>query len=63
MFLEIEAPERDLLLDLLEARIRELGPEIRRTATLDYRERLKTDLHRLEHRLHRFHEADWDVNG
>lgn len=44
MNLDVNAEELRLLTDLVESRIRELHPEIRRSMETEYKERLKHEL-------------------
>lgn len=41
MSVELTQPERDLLRQLVDAALREIGPEIRRTQTYSYKDDLK----------------------
>jgi hypothetical protein len=41
MSIELSPEERDLLLQLVDSALREIGPEIRHTTTRDYRDDLK----------------------
>lgn len=41
MHLELTHRERDLLTQLVDSALREIGPEIRRTMTYDYKDDLK----------------------
>lgn len=63
MFIELEKEDRDELITLVEARIRELGPEIRRSRTSRYHDGLQRQQHRLERLLHRLHETEYDVTA
>jgi len=54
MSAELTQQERDLLTQLVDSALRELGPEIRRTMTYDYKDDLKKQrdtLRRLRDRL------------
>jgi hypothetical protein len=54
MSVELTGQERDLLTQLVDAALREIGPEIRRTMTYDYKDDLKQQretLRRLRARL------------
>jgi hypothetical protein len=54
MSVELTQQERDLLTQLVDSALRELGPEIRRTMTHDYKDDLKRKretLRRLRDRL------------
>jgi len=53
MMVEITSAERDLLVGLVEHRIEDLGPEIRRCQCFDYQEELKEERKNLEHLLNR----------
>jgi len=61
MFVEIDRTDRTLLIELVEGRLRELGPEIRRCANSGYQQTLQDKKGALQHILHRLHEAEWDV--
>ena len=41
MSVDLTQHERDLLVQLLDSALREIGPEIRRTQTYDYKDDLK----------------------
>lgn len=41
MSVELTQQERDLLTQLVDSALREIGPEIRRTQTFDYKDDLK----------------------
>jgi hypothetical protein len=47
MGVELTQEERDLLRQLVDAALREIGPEIRRTQTYDYKDDLKHQRHTL----------------
>ncbi len=54
MSVELTQQERDLLTQLVDSALREIGPEIRRTMTYDYKDDLKKQrqtLRRLRDRL------------
>ena len=54
MTIELNSEERDILIHLLDREISDLGPEVRRTRTSDYRAELKAEkqtLRRLSERL------------
>ena len=54
MSVELTQHERDLLTQLVDSALREIGPEIRRTMTYDYKDDLKKQrqtLRRLRERL------------
>ncbi len=54
MSVELTQQERDLLTQLVDSALREIGPEIRRTMTYDYKDDLKEQrqtLRRLRDRL------------
>ena len=54
MSVELTQQERDLLTQLVDSALREIGPEIRRTMTYDYKDDLKKQrqtLRRLRKRL------------
>jgi hypothetical protein len=57
MNLEIKEEEYNLLVDLLEARVEELHPEIRHSKDQDFKEHLKHDLHCLSDLLQRLKAA------
>ena len=61
MFIEFAPEERDELIQLVEARVREMAPEIRRSRTSQFRDQLQQKQHRLQRILHRLHESTWDV--
>ncbi len=49
MNIEVSPKERDLLLELVDAACREIGPEIRRTRTFTYKDDLKEQRRTLRH--------------
>ena len=49
MSVELTQQERDLLRQLVDAALREIGPEIRRTQTYSYKDDLKTQRRTLLH--------------
>ena len=49
MSVELTQQERDLLTQLVDSALRELGPEIRRTMTYDYKDDLKKQRETLRH--------------
>lgn len=53
MRLEIKEEEYDLLVDMLEARVEELHPEIRHSKDHDFKDHLKHDLRCLSELLQR----------
>jgi hypothetical protein len=53
MQFEISPKERDLLVDLVEGRIHELHPEIRRSMDHDYKDNLRQELRCFEELLSR----------
>ena len=61
MFLEIEHAQRSLLIELVESRISELGPEIRHTRDSKFHDKLKAQKVALTELLQRLHEAEYDV--
>lgn len=60
MILELNKVERELLMNLVDSRIGELHPEIRRTMDFNYRDNLKRELHCYQNLLTRLHESDTD---
>src|SRR6185295_11233987 len=60
MYLELDLKEVTLLTDLVEGRISELGPEIRRTDQSEMHDRLKFEREDLQKILHQLHESVWD---
>ena len=63
MFLEIEGQGYDLLIELLESRIAELDPEIRRSQSSRFHDQLKQQQDTLQGMLRRLHESAWDVSA
>jgi len=63
MFLEMTRDEHVLLVGLVEARIHEIGPEIRRSRDYKYHDRLKGELELLQKLLHHLHESECDVTS
>ncbi len=61
MFLELTATERDAVLELVEARIRELRVEVRHAQVYQFRCELNKQLEVLEHVKERFETSQWDV--
>jgi hypothetical protein len=61
MFLQIDHQKRALLLELVEMRIREIGPEIRHCRDSEYHDKLKREKIALNEILHQLNEAEWDV--
>ncbi len=53
MTLQLTPQERDLLLDIIDSRIKELHPEIRRCQVSSYRDQLKEQLSCFESLLQR----------
>lgn len=49
MRIELTQPERDLLAQLVDAELREIGPEIRHTRTYTYKDDLKERRKALQH--------------
>ncbi len=49
MNIELTQRERDLLTQLVDTALREIGPEIRRTMTYDYKDDLKDQRQTLRH--------------
>jgi len=49
MNIELTQRERDLLTQLVDTALREIGPEIRRTMTYDYKDDLKDQRQMLRH--------------
>jgi len=62
MFLELNHEDHEVLLRLVEARLSELGAEIRRCMKPDLRPALLNEKRGLVHLVHRLHEAEWDVS-
>jgi hypothetical protein len=60
MFLELGVQEVSLLTQLVEERVADLGPEIRRTERSEMHDSLKGDRETLQRVLHQLHEAVWD---
>jgi hypothetical protein len=63
MLLELNTEERGLVVGLLESRIREIHPEIRRSRDYKYHDGLKHDLEVLEGILNRLQESEPDVRA
>ena len=61
MFLELNREENKLLTELVEARIGELGSEIRRSRDSAFHDKLKAHKQLLQKILRHLHEAEWDV--
>jgi len=61
MYVELPREEEAVIVELVRARIRELGPEIRRCRDHKYALQLKADLHTLQRLLQRLHESEWEV--
>ncbi len=58
MKLELDNKQRDLLVDLMESRVSELHPEIRRSMDHTYKDHLKQDLESFEELLERLKSLD-----
>ena len=63
MFLDIDYEKRALLVELVEARISEMGPEIRHTRDSKYHDKLKQQKEMFTEILHQLHEAEWDARS
>ena len=63
MYLELEGRERHLLIELVEARIGELGPEIHRSRSSSYHDRLREERHAYQRLMHRLRESSYDVTS
>ncbi len=64
MFLEMNRSERELMMELVESRLSEIGSEIRRCMNSSFQGSLKQTketLQKLQKLQHRLHEAEWDV--
>ena len=61
MYFQLTKEELQHLCRLVQSRIDELHPEIRRSMDHRYKEKLRQELQELERLLHRFHECDCDV--
>lgn len=57
MTIELDSEERDILIHLLDREISDLGPEVRRTRTSDYRAELKAEKQMLKGLLERLRES------
>ncbi|MCE9546511.1 MAG: hypothetical protein K8T25_13475 [Planctomycetia bacterium] len=60
MQLELGQRELSLITQLVEARISELGPEIRRSDNRDFHDALKNDREVLVQLVQQLHECAWD---
>ena len=60
MYLDIDYEKRALLVELVESRIGEMGPEIRRSRDRKFHDELKHQKEMLTEILHQLHEAEWD---
>ena len=60
MHVEISQKEQQILLDLLESRVRELHPTIRRSRVSEVTDELKCDLEDIERLLERLRSATTD---
>jgi len=58
MTIELNNEERDILIHLLDREISDLGPEVRRTRTSDYRAELKAEKQTLRRLLERLRTMD-----
>lgn len=63
MYFQLTRDEIRLLERLLQSRIEEIHPEIRRSMDHRYKHQLRDELEQLERLLHRVHEADCDVTA
>ena len=63
MYVELEGKERELMIGLVEARIGELAPEIRRCRNSSYHDKLREELHAYQRLLQRLHESSYDVTS
>lgn len=63
MSIDFTPEEREQLVQLLEARIHELGPEIRRSRNSRFHDELQEQQRKLQRLLHRLHESAWDVTA
>lgn len=63
MNLELAADERDQMLELLEARIRDLRVEIRRAERHEYHDELTTQMKCLERLVDKLETSPWDVTA
>jgi hypothetical protein len=63
MFIEVDREQHRLLVGLVESRISELHPEIRRCRDYRFSEGLKHDLEVMQELLHKLHEAECDVQA
>ena len=61
MYLDIDHKQRAMLVELVEARISELGPEIRRIRDSKYHDELKQKKQDFTELLHQLHESEWDA--
>lgn len=58
MKMEIDNKERELLTDLVQSRVSEIHPEIRRSMDHTFKDQLKQDLEQLERLLARLRSLD-----
>ena len=63
MYVLIDHEEHRLLMELVESRIQELVPEIRRCQNFEYQQQLKEELERLRRLVRRLHESECDVSA
>ena len=63
MYLVLERDEQRRLTELVESRVREIHPEIRRCRQYRFQQELKDELACLEQLLRRLHEAECDVTA
>jgi len=63
MDISITPREHELILRLIDARIQELGPEIRRSRTSEYHDELKQELEDFKALRSRLHESGYDVQA
>lgn len=61
MFCELTRTENRLLTELVEKRLRELSPEIRRSRSLTAKKEFRQSRDRLNLLLHKLRETDFDV--
>ncbi len=63
MYLELQTTERELVAQLVEARIHEMRTEIRRAARRQFRDELEAQHRQLEQILRRLRQSEWDVTA
>lgn len=63
MYVELEPQEKDLLVELVEARLREIGPEIRRSRDSKFHDQMQEQQRALQQLLSRLHETSYDVTS